>query len=94
MGLLTNREYKVTGSWYAPEHKLREYPSVRKVEYIDMCSSAGDWSGYFIQRIRNKEFLIFFHQENNYPREGYTLYTEKNYREVYGNLEEILNLVY
>lgn len=74
--LLTNREWKVSGNWYDPKHKLQEYSSVVKVELCDTTSSAGDWSGFFIQKIGRMFYFIPFNQENSYPRSGeYTLYT-------------------
>ena len=43
---------------------------------MEQTSSAGDWSGYFIQQIgKNKFVAIGFSQENNYPGAGFTLYT-------------------
>lgn len=72
---LTGRKWNVPGNWYAPEKKLQEFPSVVRTELVDTTSSCGDWSGYFIQKIGNKYYTIMFYQENNYPDEGYILYT-------------------
>jgi hypothetical protein len=64
--LLENRTYKVSGNWYAPKYFLKEFKSVEKVELYDTTSSAGDWWGYFIQKIGSKTYLILFSQENNH----------------------------
>ena len=76
--ILTNREYNINQgrvNWYSPSEFIRDFQSVVKVELFDTMSSAGDWSGYFIQKIKDNSYLIPFSQENNYPRYGYTLYT-------------------
>ena len=75
--ILSNREYKIVGDWYAPSKKLKEYASVIKVELIDTTSSAGDWTGLFIQKIKDTFYVIPFFQENAYPYSGYRLYTGK-----------------
>jgi len=72
-GLLTNREIEVKGSWYEPIKKLESYSSVGMAEHIEQSSSAGDWSGYFVQRIGDKCYFIPFNQENN--GNGFTIYT-------------------
>ena len=68
--LLVNKEWQIDGGWYAPLKKLKEYKSVVWADYIETCSSAGDWSGLFIQKIGKKCYVIPFGQENNYPRGG------------------------
>ena len=75
--LLTNREWKIEGTWYAPEEHLKRYKSVIKTGYITMSSSAGDWSGMFVQKLNGWYYFIPFSQENNYPRSGFTLYTDE-----------------
>lgn len=43
---------------------------------MDMTSSAGDWTGFFIQQTgKNSAVAIGFEQVNNYPKDGFTLYT-------------------
>ena len=81
--ILTNREYQVNGTWYAPQKKLESFKSVVKVELTDTTSSAGDWDGYFVQKVGRKWYLIFFTQENNYPNEGFTLRTNDEPFEVF-----------
>lgn len=73
--LLIDREFQVEGNWYAPLEKLQSYSSVVWAELLDTCSSAGDWSGAFVQKIGNCFYMIGFSQENNYPRGGFTLWT-------------------
>ena len=73
--VLENREYKVEGNWYAPRNKIVEFPSVVDAILWDTTSSGGDWSGYFVQKIKQNFYLIPFSQDNNYPRGGFTLYT-------------------
>lgn len=74
--ILINREYQVQGDWYSPRTRLNEFLSVEKVKYIDQTSSAGDWSGYFVQFLNKKFYLISFSQENNaFAGSGFTLRT-------------------
>lgn len=73
--LLTNRRYDVSGNWYTPLHILKDFRSVIKAKLWDTTSSAGDWNGYFIQRIGTMFYLIPFSQVNNWPKSGFTLYT-------------------
>lgn len=79
--LLIDRNIPVTESkkgrvtWYTPLEVLESYPSVIKVDHFDTTSSAGDWQGYFIQKIKeNLFYIIVFSQENT--RAGYTIYTQ------------------
>jgi len=73
--ILTERIYMIPGGWHEPLKKLLDYPSVVHADYIDTCSSAGDWGGMLFQRIGNRHYAIPFMQENNYPIPGFTLYT-------------------
>lgn len=79
--LLTSRTFNTAGlkglpdNWYTPEKYLQSFKSVKKTELYDTCSSAGDWSGYFIQKIGKVNYVILFSQENNYPRGGFTITT-------------------
>lgn len=73
--LLTNKEFTTQGNWYSPRRKLNEYLSVVYVEYIDQTSSAGDWNGFFIQHTRGNYYVIKLSQENNFPKDGFTLFT-------------------
>jgi hypothetical protein len=73
--ILTNRQYKIDGNWYAPRDYLQSYKSVIKVELYNTMSSSGTWDGFFIQRIGKKLYMINFSQDNNFPRGGFTLYT-------------------
>lgn len=79
--LLTERTYNLNQedgiNWYSALDKLREFPSVVKADFYDLCSSAGDWNGYIVQKIKDTFYLILFSQENNYPRYGFTVYTDK-----------------
>ena len=76
-----------TNNWYAPSREFMEkYPSVKKIVLMDTTSSAGDWSGFFIQQVGKKKFDAYgFSQENNYPNDGFTLYTAET--PFYGSTE-------
>ena len=74
--LLTGRTYQVDGTWYAPEKKLQEFPSVVMTELYNTSSSAGNWDGYFVQKLNNRYYLIIFFQQNNgFRASGFTLWT-------------------
>lgn len=78
MKLLTKRTYATsTNNWYAPTCEFHEkHPSVKRFEFIDQTSSAGDWTGFFIQKTgKYSARAIGFEQVNNYPKDGFTLYT-------------------
>lgn len=75
--MLTARQWKIDGNWYAPSAFLQKYKSVYAVEFIDQTSSAGDWSGLIFQRVGNAFVVIPFCQENNYPGGGFTLTTNE-----------------
>lgn len=78
--LLLDRKFQIDGHWYEPLHYLQSYQSVVKSEYWETVSSAGDWSGYIIQKIGNVYYLIVFSQENNgFYKRGFTLYTNSSY---------------
>jgi hypothetical protein len=73
--VLENKEYQIEGGWNAPRDKIAAFPSVVKALLWNTTSSAGDWTGYFVQKINHNFYLIPFSQENNWPRGGFTLYT-------------------
>lgn len=78
MRLLTKKTFvTATNNWYAPTCEFHEkYPSILRMVIVDKTSSAGDWGGFLIQRTGHKRAqCIAFQQENNYPRDGFTLYT-------------------
>lgn len=78
MKLLTKKTFvTATNNWYAPTCEFHEkYPSVMRMVLMDQTSSSGDWTGFLIQRTgRKRAQCIAFQQENNYPRDGFTLYT-------------------
>lgn len=86
--LLLNRKFHVKGTWYATQKYLQEnYPSVKKVEFTDTTSSAGDWSGYFVQKIGLFYYLIPFCQENE--GNGFTIHTDEKYRVVSRNQDVV-----
>ena len=91
MGLLVERTWGVPGNWYEPLNKILEYPSVVHGDYAEMCSSAGDWTGLFFQKIGDRTYAIPFMQENNYPRgAGFILYTGKVFASFLGELTKEL----
>lgn len=65
MALLTNREWDVEGTWYAPQEFLTEkFSSVVRSQLWNTSNSAGDWDGYFVQKHGRRFYLINFWQEN------------------------------
>lgn len=64
-------------NWLAPTMELKKkYRSVIATELTDTTSSAGDWSGFLIQKTGKNSFhAIGFSQENCYPGAGFTLRT-------------------
>ena len=96
--LLINREFQAKGErigWYSSLHNMREYKSVERADFYNTMSSAGDWSGYLVQKIGDVRYMILFSQENNWPRNGYTVYTGEVVVRWTGKLkeEEILKIV-
>lgn len=96
--LLINREYNLNQgrvNWYSALEKLREFPSVERVDFYDTCSSAGDWSGYIVQKIGDRRYLILFSQDNNWPCYGFTVYTGEVIASWSGKLTEddILSII-
>ena len=78
MKLLTNKNFVTkTNNWYAPIRELKEkYSSIIHAQFMNTTSSAGDWSGFIIQKVgKDSAVAIAFWQENNYPNAGFTLYT-------------------
>lgn len=53
----------------------KDYKSIVKADFNNTTSSAGDWTGYILQKIGNTYYCIPVFQENQYPREGYKTYT-------------------
>lgn len=64
------------GTWYAPQEFLEKYKSVVKTGYLDQTSSAGDWSGYVLQKIGKTFHVILFWQSNSYPNSGFDVTTD------------------
>jgi hypothetical protein len=99
--LLVNREFQAHDrgnriNWYTSLNNIREdYKSVESANFYNTMSSAGDWSGYIVQKIKNNRYLILFSQENNWPKIGYTIYTGSVLAFWQGELteEEILQIV-
>jgi hypothetical protein len=73
--MYTNKEKNINGNWYEPLNFLKNLKNTIKAELTDTMSSAGDWSGYFIQKKNKKYYVIGFGQENNFPGQGFTLQT-------------------
>lgn len=61
---------QIDGTWYAPEKWLSEHSGVVMSGYWDQSSSAGDWSGYFVQKFGSKYGLFLFSQENRWPNKS------------------------
>lgn len=78
MKILTNRTYVTkTNNWFAPTCEFHEkHPSIIGMHFMDQSSSCGNWSGFFLQKTgKNTCVAIYFSQENNYPHDGFILYT-------------------
>lgn len=82
--VLTGRQITITQNdvagrltWFSPvEYLKRRYASVVEVGLYECSSSAGDWGGYLIQKIGRRFYLIFFQQENLYPRNAFSVTTD------------------
>lgn len=74
--LLLKRNYHVDGTWYAPQKFLESYKSVVKTGLLNQTSSAGDWSGYILQKIGKTFHVILFWQSNSYPHTGFDVVTD------------------
>jgi hypothetical protein len=77
-GVLTNREIVINERIRTSgiEKWMQEkYPSVESVNYMDTTSSAGNWSGIIVQKIKNKNYAVIFVLDNRYPSDGFNLYT-------------------
>lgn len=77
--LLLGRNYHVDGTWYAPQKFLESFKSVLFAEYTETTSSAGDWTGYILQKIGKTFYVILFWQTNSYPNSGFDIVTDENY---------------
>lgn len=81
MKYLTDKTYVTkTNNWYAPTKEIEEnYKSVVNAVLMDTTSSAGDWSGFIVQKIgKHKLIAIGFSQYNNYPHDGFCLMTSEH----------------
>ena len=85
--LLSERTFSVTArrgcrlTWFTPLAFLKEsFSSVLDAVHTDTTSSAGDWSGYILQRQGNTVWLIPFSQTND--RTCFTVYTEKPFAHI------------
>jgi hypothetical protein len=77
MCLIKNKTYKINGNCSEPVKFLKSLPGVINAELLDQMSSAGDWSGYAVQELNGFSYLFTFSQENNWPKEGFTLCTSE-----------------
>lgn len=68
---------EMSGNWYAPTEYLERQESVVMAELMNTCNSAGSWEGLFVYSDGDCYYVIAYSQENNYPRGGYTLFTEE-----------------
>lgn len=96
---LVNREYQVKNASEARQ-VFYGYKSIENFDYWDTTSSAGDWTGWIVQRLSRRWYLIPFWQENNYPRYGFTLNTGEiiaafssrpDVETIYSILQEVVN---
>jgi hypothetical protein len=81
MKLLTDKTYVTRpNTWYAAIKEFKnQYPSGIYYEFMNTTSSAGDWDGFLVQKLgKNKAVAIRFSQQNNYPDDGFTLYTAEH----------------
>lgn len=91
MKKLENIERTIKGNWFKPREELKNYKSVVQAEYIETTSSAGDWSGYFVQKIGNYYYYISFSQENNFPQSGFILHTGNVFAKSKEIIDNIIN---
>lgn len=61
----------IEGNWYSPVQYLKNFKSVVYTTHLETSSSAGNWSGIFIQKIGKKYKVFTFSQENRY--DGFSL---------------------
>ena len=76
--LLLGRNYHVDGKWFEPQKFLENFKSVVRAEYLNQTSSAGDWTGYILQKIGKTFHIILFWQTNSYPASGFDIATDAN----------------
>ena len=75
--ILTSRRWHVDGTWFAPRKFITDnFPSVVYCDYMEMSSSAGNWSGLIIQRLNRQLHAVVFSQENSYPQSGFDVETQ------------------
>ena len=55
----------IKGNWYSPIKYLENFKSVVYTTHLETSSSAGNWSGIFIQKIGKKYKVFTFSQEND-----------------------------
>ena len=82
---LINREWVVEGGASEPLNKLKSFGSVEWAEYMDTMSSAGDWTGFFVQKIGSSLYAISFDQTNLWPHTGFQLLTGDVFMSFHGN---------
>ena len=77
--LLLQRKIHVPGtSPYDPAKHLKDnFKSVTKVQYVYTFDSSGHWTGYLIQRIGTRHYLITFSQQKEDG--AFTVSTAKEY---------------
>jgi hypothetical protein len=78
--VLTDRKLHTCGNCYSAAMFIKKnFVNVVYCDYIETSSSAGDWTGLFIQKIEEKLYITLFYQENTYPsQEGYDIYFNNN----------------
>ena len=79
IGILKGTHKTTEGTWYNCLDEIRKKPSVVYAEFIDTCSSSGEWSGVIIQRLGKMLYCHSFYQENNYPMGGFTIHIGETY---------------
>lgn len=79
IGILKDTHKTTEGTWYNCLDEIRKKPSVVYAEFIDTCSSSGEWSGVIIQRLGKTLYCHSFYQENNYPMGGFTIHIGETY---------------
>lgn len=78
IGLMTNKNgFTPENNWWGPSRELSYYKSVVNVEMYNMSSSAGNWGGWFQQKLNGTYYLIMFWQENCYPGRGFNYTTDE-----------------
>jgi hypothetical protein len=91
--ILTNRQWHIDGNWFAPKRFIKEnFASVVYCDYMEMTSSAGDWTGLIIQKLGNNLYVTVFSQENTFPcNNGFDVHTDSHISTFHQDVPSVTN---